>query len=208
LESSLLGKQVRGESPLQVRVLSYPLKKEFIMCEKCNEAKKTIQNWVDQQGHDRCWYYPELFEKLVAMFDVQMTVEPSLPPRCEFEAGCKRYQGIWEMNWDQHKEDLTNGKSVEFRPKGNSMSPKIESGQLVKVEPIKDYGKIKKDDIVFCKVKGHYYVHLVQAVQQKNGVSSFKIGNNKGRTNGWVTEGQINKSFNIKMVRLGIGEPK
>jgi len=62
------------------------------MCEKCKEAKQIVQNWVDQQGHERCWYYPELFEKLVVLFDVQMTVDPSLPPRCEFEAGCKRYQ--------------------------------------------------------------------------------------------------------------------
>lgn len=71
------------------------------------------------------------------------------------------------------------------------MSPKIESGQLVKVEPIKDHTKIKKGDIVFCKVKGHHYVHLVTATQQKMGGMRFQIGNNKGKTNGWISEDQV-----------------
>lgn len=57
-----------------------------------NEAKQLLQSWVDQQGHNRCWYYPEIFTKLAALFDIKMTVEPSLPPREEFEAGCRRYQ--------------------------------------------------------------------------------------------------------------------
>lgn len=71
------------------------------------------------------------------------------------------------------------------------MSPKIHSGDLVEVKPIEDYEKIKKGDIVFCKVKGHYYVHLVTATQQKMGGMRFQIGNNKGRTNGWVGEDQV-----------------
>jgi phage repressor protein C with HTH and peptisase S24 domain len=91
------------------------------------------------------------------------------------------------MNWEKHKKDLASGKVVSFRPKGNSMSPKIESGQLVTVEPIQDYSKLKKGDIVFCKVKGNHYVHLVQAVDEKR----FLIGNNKKGINGTVGEGQI-----------------
>lgn len=61
-------------------------------CKSCEEAKQIIQEWVDKQGHDRCWYYPELFLKLADIFDVKMGVEPKLPPRTEFEEGCKRYQ--------------------------------------------------------------------------------------------------------------------
>lgn len=95
------------------------------------------------------------------------------------------------MNWDDHKEKLKEGKAVEFRPKGNSMQPKINSGDLVKVEPIKDYSKIKKGDIVFCKVSGNYYVHLVQAVVQKMGGYRFQIGNNKNHTNGTVSQNQV-----------------
>lgn len=95
------------------------------------------------------------------------------------------------MNWEKHKQDLDEGKTVEFRPKGNSMSPKIESGQLVTVEPIKDYTKIKKGDIVFCRVGRNYYVHLVQVRQEKMGGMRFQIGNNRGRTNGWIFEDKV-----------------
>lgn len=94
------------------------------------------------------------------------------------------------MNWEQHRQDLQNGKTVEFRPKGNSMSPKIESGQLVTVEPVVP-SSVKKNDIVFCKVNGNFYVHLVTAVQVKMGGIRFQIGNNKGRTNGWIFQDKV-----------------
>lgn len=57
------------------------------------EAVTTIvQSWADKQGHDRCWYYPELFEKLAAILGVTPKVSPNLPPRHEFERGCREYQ--------------------------------------------------------------------------------------------------------------------
>lgn len=95
------------------------------------------------------------------------------------------------MNWDDHRAKLKEGKTIEFRPKGNSMQPKINSGDQVTVSPIKDYSKIKKGDIVFCKVNGNYYVHLVEAVQQKMGGFRFQIGNNKKHTNGTIGESQV-----------------
>jgi hypothetical protein len=61
-------------------------------CPDCEKTKKEIQSWIDQQGHDRCWYYPELFTKLVKIFKLTPSKEPKLPPRKEFELGCKRYQ--------------------------------------------------------------------------------------------------------------------
>lgn len=71
------------------------------------------------------------------------------------------------------------------------MQPIIESGNLVTIEPIEDYTKVKKNAVVFCRVKGNHYVHLVTATQQKMGGMRFQIGNNKGRTNGWVGEAQV-----------------
>jgi hypothetical protein len=57
------------------------------------QVRAVIQSWLDQQGHNRCWYYPELFRQLVQILHLTMTVEPALPPRCEFRAGCQRYEG-------------------------------------------------------------------------------------------------------------------
>ena len=96
------------------------------------------------------------------------------------------------MNWDGHKEELKKGEAVKFRPKGNSMQPKINSGDEITVSPIKDYSTIEKGDIVFCKVNGNHYVHLVQAVEQKLGSGyRFQIGNNKNHTNGTVGQSQV-----------------
>lgn len=59
---------------------------------KVAQATGLLQQWVDQQSHDRCWYYPEIFRQLCDLFGVQPTLQPGLPPRPEFELGCKRYQ--------------------------------------------------------------------------------------------------------------------
>ena len=76
---------------------------------------------------------------------------------------------------------LRAGQPVSFRPRGNSMSPRIESGQLCTVEPVDPSG-LAVGDIVLCKVNGSEYLHLVKAVQDRR----FQIGNNRGRINGWI----------------------
>ena len=76
---------------------------------------------------------------------------------------------------------LKAGEAVSFRPRGNSMSPKIESGQLCTVEPV-SVTELKVGDIVLCKVNGSEYLHLVKAIRGER----FQIGNNRGRINGWV----------------------
>ena len=91
------------------------------------------------------------------------------------------------MGWAAgHIERLRAGEPVAFRPRGHSMSGKIESGQLCTVEPV-DPTTVRVDDIVLCKVNGREYLHLVKAVQGPR----FQIGNNRGRVNGWVTASAI-----------------
>jgi len=77
---------------------------------------------------------------------------------------------------------LKDGETVSFRPRGHSMSPKIESGQLCTVEPIEDHGELEVGDIVLCTVRGSQYLHLIKAIQGKR----FQIGNNRGGINGWI----------------------
>jgi hypothetical protein len=91
------------------------------------------------------------------------------------------------MGWALgHIAKLKAGETVSFRPRGNSMAGKIESGQLCTVEPV-EAETLVVGDIVLCKVKGHEYLHLVKAIQGKR----FLIGNNKGRLNGWITANSI-----------------
>ena len=81
---------------------------------------------------------------------------------------------------------LQQGETVQFRPKGNSMQGKIESGQLCTVEPVVA-ATLKVGDIVLCKVNGKQYLHLIKAVQG----ARYQIGNNRGRINGWVSRAAI-----------------
>lgn len=91
------------------------------------------------------------------------------------------------MGWaSEYIARLKEGATVQFRPRGNSMKDKIESGQLGTVEPV-DPASLKVGDIVLCKVNGKQYLHLVKAIQGKR----FQIGNNRGRINGWVGENSI-----------------
>jgi len=86
------------------------------------------------------------------------------------------------MSWATHHiEKLQRGETAQFRPRGGSMRGKVESGQLVTVEPVGDT-ELCKGMIVLCKVKGSQYLHLIKATQGPR----FQIGNNKGGINGWI----------------------
>ena len=62
------------------------------------------------------------------------------------------------------------------------MAGRIESGQLVTVEPASRGFTV--GDVVLCKVSGNQYLHLVLAVGSDG---RYQIGNNKGGVNGWCT---------------------
>ena len=84
----------------------------------------------------------------------------------------------------QHVEKLLSGESVTFKPRGNSMTPKIISGQQVTVVPISDKSLLLKGDVVLCKVHGNYYLHIIHAIDIP--VGKCLIGNNHGHMNGWT----------------------
>jgi hypothetical protein len=87
------------------------------------------------------------------------------------------------MGWATvYIDKLRKGETVQFRPRGNSMKGKIDSGQLCTVAPIKAE-EVQAGDIVLCKVNGNQYLHLVKARQGQR----FQIGNNRGRINGWIS---------------------
>lgn len=92
------------------------------------------------------------------------------------------------MSWATHYiAKLQAGENVSFRPKGNSMQPKIKSGQLCAVEAITDHAMLKVNDIVLCKVKGNQYLHLITAIDKDR----FQISNNKGFVNGWINKAAV-----------------
>jgi hypothetical protein len=69
------------------------------------------------------------------------------------------------------------------------MKGRIESGDLVTVEPLGEH-TIKRGNIVLCRVRSSQYLHIVKGLRK----GQVLIGNNKGGTNGWTT---IDKVYGI-----------
>ena len=86
------------------------------------------------------------------------------------------------MSWASFaKEALGRGETVQIRPRGHSMTGKVNDGDRVTLEPC-DPSTLQVGDIVLVRVHGTDYLHLVKAIQQNR----FLIGNNRGGINSWV----------------------
>ena len=93
------------------------------------------------------------------------------------------------MGWaDRTIAELREGRIAQCRPHGGSMRGRIESGQLVTLDPKRepDVG-----DAVLCRCRGNVYVHIVKACKGSGEATSYLIGNNRGGINGWVGRGSI-----------------
>lgn len=95
------------------------------------------------------------------------------------------------MAWaTDYIEKLKRGETVDFRPSGYSMTGRIDHGQKVTVKPITDFDEMIVDDVVLCEMMdGAQYLHLVKDIDRDDKIA--KIGNNKGRINGWTTFSRI-----------------
>jgi len=90
------------------------------------------------------------------------------------------------MSWaTQIIEDLQAGKTIQCRPKGNSMTGRISSGQLCTIAPLDR--DPKKGEVVLCKVRGKQYLHIVSGVKG----DQFQISNNHGFVNGWTSRKNV-----------------
>lgn len=79
-----------------------------------------------------------------------------------------------------------DGKA-DIKPTGNSMTPLIKSGDLVSLIFVDKETQLKKGDIVFCKVKGRFMLHLITAIEKDR----YQISNNHGYVNGWIGRDKI-----------------
>lgn len=85
---------------------------------------------------------------------------------------------------NQKLERLQKEKVIITKEKGNSMLPKIKSNQEHKLQAC-TIDDVEIGDIVYCKVSGRYYTHLVYA---KNAEKGCLIGNMSGFKNGWTKQ--------------------
>lgn len=79
-------------------------------------------------------------------------------------------------------ERLLNGETIISKEPGNSMTPIIKHRQPVRLAPV-TWEECEIDDVVYCKVGGKVYTHLVTAKDPRKGL---QISNNHGYVNGWT----------------------
>ncbi|HZL91334.1 MAG TPA: hypothetical protein VFB96_23405 [Pirellulaceae bacterium] len=91
------------------------------------------------------------------------------------------------MGWvNDALRELSSGRQVQVRPIGGSMRGRIESGQLVTLAPA-SAADVAIDDVVFVRWRGNHLLHLVKEIRS----GEYLIGNNVGKTNGWVAADAI-----------------
>lgn len=94
------------------------------------------------------------------------------------------YEGKEEIKKPRTKQErLAAGETFVTSEKGNSMTPLIMSGQKHVLEPVPGLDSVKVGDIVYCKVHGRFFTHLIKAIDPIKGA---QIGNNHGHINGWT----------------------
>lgn len=87
---------------------------------------------------------------------------------------------------------LLKGNPVtNYKEGGNSMLPILKSNQPVDLDPITEETTLGVKDIVFCKVKGNYFTHLISKIKGSGKSTRYQISNNKGNVNGWIPRSKI-----------------
>ncbi|MCU0655664.1 MAG: hypothetical protein MUF64_10360 [Polyangiaceae bacterium] len=81
---------------------------------------------------------------------------------------------------------LQQGKVARVRPLGGSMRGRIESGQLVTLEPPRR-DLLQKGDAVLVRWRGGFLLHLIVDLEP----TRVLIGNNLGKINGWAPRGDV-----------------
>jgi hypothetical protein len=98
------------------------------------------------------------------------------------------------MGWaTNHIQRLQAGETIKFRPRGNSMTGKVSSGQLCTVVPITHDTIVDTGDVILCKVTGREFLHIVTAITRDNSTGNhrYRISNNHGYVNGWTRHKQV-----------------
>ncbi len=65
---------------------------DFGDCKKCEATEKVITEWVNKKNNDKCWWFPELLEKLQEIHGLE-EVEANIEiTEKEFEENCTLFR--------------------------------------------------------------------------------------------------------------------
>lgn len=62
------------------------------MREQIELISQLIREWDEKQGHEACWYYPEIFTNIASILGIKLKNQHNLPSKEKFQNGCSQYQ--------------------------------------------------------------------------------------------------------------------
>jgi hypothetical protein len=77
--------------------------------DKLEQIRQVILEWDGKKGHDRCWYYHDLFNKIANIAGVQLKPSPGVT-REEFRQGCAFFE----------EQEFGQSHGLEFHPDPNA----------------------------------------------------------------------------------------
>lgn len=90
------------------------------------------------------------------------------------------------MTWNLNAlHELQAGQRAQVRPRGHSMSGRINNGDLVTLEPVA-LEHVRVGDVVLARVWGKRRELVVLHEVLENRGDEFLIGARNGRVDGWV----------------------
>ena len=96
------------------------------------------------------------------------------------------------------KENLIHGVGCQYQSTGQSLWPRVKSGDCCFFEPVLDPDLLKLNDIVFCQVQPseRFFAHMITEMKVDPAASAknrraWTIGNINGHVNGWCYDRHI-----------------
>jgi hypothetical protein len=152
------------------------------------EVVQEVRDWVSSFcSSDSAPDWPNFGDGLVQLTDALRSRTGADGILVETQSGEKE-DGTGLTGHPAYQHRLQNGEVVQFRGGGNSLAPRIRSGECCKYAPVKTHEDVKQKDIVFCTIKGRYWTHLVKKKTFVGGTDEFlyTISNIKGFENGTI----------------------
>ena len=93
--------------------------------------------------------------------------------------------------WAQFaRDELRAGRTAQVRPRGHSMTGRINDSDLVTLAPCAP-NDLAAGDIVLSSIKGRRFFHLVLHLIYERDGERFLIGSATGRLDGWIGSNDI-----------------
>lgn len=153
------------------------------------DAEGELTEWVTQQLNGELSGFGERLLEWASLCRAHGEVHDGAADGVVEELHDVEAAGVTLTGNNAWKARLQAGETVAFRGKGNSLHPRIKSGECCKYAPVRTHDDIQEKDIVFCQIKGRYWGHIVKKKTPVGGRDMFQytISNIHGWENGTCT---------------------